>query len=212
MADINIERDGRGVSLWVAVALLALALFIGWILISNPAGSPAVGELDSISNPTLAASEEGAGSVERRFAPEVSTFLKWNDNHRASDTMSLDHQYAAAGIRHLASAVGALAAAGEGARVEEEMLALRNYADTLEQNPASMAHARQARAAFVSLGGLMSAMQQNRFPDLATEMAAVRSAAAAVDANRPLPDQGTTARQFFDSAALAVQRMSDATR
>ena len=211
MADIDIERDGRGVSLWVAIALLALAISIGWLLISNPTGEANVAELDSIDNPASAASQDEAGTVERSFASEVNSFLTWNEDHRAADTMGVDHRYTAEGIRHLASALGALAAAGEGARVESEMTALRNYADTLEQDRASTTHARQARAAFVSLGGLMSAMQQSRFPDLAPTMADVRGAAAAVDVTRPLLEQRTTVKEFFDRAAAAVRRMSDAT-
>ena len=68
MAEINIERDGKGVSLWVAIALLALAVFIAWLLLSNPSGDATVGDLDSIGNPITAESED-AGTVEEALPP-----------------------------------------------------------------------------------------------------------------------------------------------
>ena len=209
MAEINIERDSPGASLWVAFMLLALSLFIGWILISNPTGRPNGGNMDSTSISSAVTSQEDAGSVEGSVAPEVTTFLNWNDAHATSDSMTPDHRHTATGIRSLASALGALAGTADDATVKREVVALGNHADTLEQNTASTIHARHARVAFVSLGALLLVVQQNRFPDLAAETGAVLDAADALDANRPLLDQRSRVRHFFNRAAGMVRQMSD---
>lgn len=80
MAEINIERSGSRVSLWIAVLLLALSLFIGWILISDPTGGAGAAGTDSTSTSSAVTSEGGTGSVDVRIAADVTAFLQRTPN------------------------------------------------------------------------------------------------------------------------------------
>ena len=208
MAEINLERKSGGASVWIAVAFLALAIAIGWILLSDRSGVDDFALTDSATGSTSVASTEAAGSVDTRLAPEVDAYLTWNEQGRADSAVSLDHTYTATGIRRLAAALTSIANAPEGAQVERELTMIRGHADSLERSTASSAHANQARSAFISLSGLMVAMQASRFPDAEREATAVREAAQALSPTTPLLEQRSEVRSFFDRAADGVRAMT----
>lgn len=61
----------------------------------------------------------------------------------------------------------------------------------------------------MSLGALMSSMQEERFPALDDEVGRVREAAQAIRADQTLLDQRARVKEFFDRAAVAVRPMSN---
>lgn len=201
MAEINVERKQSRTGVWVAAALIVLVLVVWWMLRSDRADDMLGAVTDS-----SAAVAPAAGAATDSAAPAVQAFLSWSEN-RADSAMALDHQYTVTGIRHLTEALGAIAGQAQAARVREDLALLRSRADTLQRNPTSTQHADQARVMFRSLSGLMAAMQQERFPDLADEVKAVEDAAEAVRADRLLLDQRTQVRNFFDRSAVVVRQM-----
>ena len=215
MAEINIERKKSHAGLWIAAVLVLLALGAWWATRSDMSGDSLVAGADSIAEGAATTVSEAAGALTNdsagraRLPANVQSYLRWSDERRADTTMSLDHRYTANGIRQLAAALQDLATPGQGAQVTDELARLRNRADTLEQNPSSTAHADQVRAMFRSLGGLMTAMQQERFPNLADDVSAVTRAAESVRADRQLLEQRREVREFFDRSATAVQRMAE---
>ena len=215
MAEINIERKKSHTGLWIAAVLVLFALGAWWATRSDMSGDSLVAGADSIAEGAAATVSEAAGALtddsagRARLPANVQRYLEWADERRADTTMNADHRYTANGIRQLAAALQDLATPGRNAQVTDELGRLRNRADTLEQNPSSAAHAGQVRAMFRSLGGLMAAMQQERFADLAEDVRAVTSAAESVRADRQLLEQRREVKAFFDRSATAVRRMAE---
>lgn len=202
MAEIRVEEKRSRTGIWIVLALI-LAALAAWWLLRNNSSRDALGSADSTSNVGAA-----AGATPTTAQGPVESFLAWHDGGRA-DTMGLDHRYTATGIQNLTDALAALGTTGEGGKVQDELRTLRSRADTLQQNPQAATHANHVRALFRSVSGVMSAMQQERFPGAAEQVKGVESAAQAIRADRLLLDQKTEVRNFFDKAAVAVRQMSE---
>ncbi len=85
-------------------------------------------------------------------------------------------------------------------------------ADRIQVDPQSPGHAGQVRDVFTSAAGAISALQEDRWPDaseLQNQIAQVQTAAERVDADRPLLDQTSAVKTFFDRAAVVVRVMAD---
>lgn len=214
MAEINIERKQSRTGVWIVAVLLLLALGAWWATRSNVDTDSLAASADSVLDGAAATVSEAAGTVTdsaglSNLPANVQSYLRWADQARGSGAMSTDHAYTANGIRQLAAALGDISSSGQGAQVSSELTAIRNRADTLERNPTSTAHAGQARVMFLSLAGLMAAMQQERFPNLGDDALAVTRAAEAVRDDRQLLEQGSEVRAFFDRSATVVRRMAE---
>jgi hypothetical protein len=121
--------------------------------------------------------------------------------------MAMDHAFTATAIRNLTAALEALAPAGS-VDVQDELMTLRQQVSLLQRDPRSTEHADLTRATFRTIAGLMSAIQQARFPNALGDVANVKAAAARLDARRPLLEQREAVQTFFDRAADAVRHMS----
>lgn len=203
MAEINVERKQSHTGFWIAAALIVLILVVWWTLRSDPADDV----LGAVTDSSAVVAPIG-GMATDSAPPAAGAFLRWSEEAGADTTMSLDHQYTVTGIRHLTDALQAIAGSAQAAAVGEELRLLRSRADTLQQNPESTRHADRVRVMFRSLSGLMAAMQQERFPDMADEVKAVNDAAEAVRADRLLLDQRAQVKDFFDRSAVVVRQMA----
>jgi hypothetical protein len=123
--------------------------------------------------------------------------------------MNPDHSHVATSIRNLAAALEALAARAGDADIEDETTIVRRQADTLWANVASSRHADFTRKTFVTLSGLMGAVQQKLAPELRDEVAQVRRAAEAIRPNEPLLDQRDRVQDFFERSASVVRQVSE---
>ena len=198
--EIDVQHRQRAVWPWVIAALLILALVLWWLFgMRDPDATAVVVEPD----PTTPAASAALPTA-------VETYVRFVEGTRAGDAMGTDHEFTANGIRNLTAAVEALAARG-GADIQRELTTLRQQADTLEQNPASLRHAEYTRTAFVTLAGLISAMQQARFPTMSGEVASLRDAAERITPDRPLLEQREAVQAFFDQAAGILREASRGT-
>jgi hypothetical protein len=186
-------------SLWLAAlaALIVLVLVSFWRFGRSTWNRPAV---------VAEASGLIGGTESASLPPAVDAFTEFVRGTRARDAMAVGHEFTATGIRNLTAALEAIAAA-RGSDVQRELAILREQADVLEQNPSSSDHADRTRAMFITLSGLMAAIQATRLPDLRDELADVKRAAEQVDAASPLLDQSAPVQDFFDRAAAVVEKM-----
>ena len=199
MANIDIQPRQRTTWPWILAAVGVLALLLWWIFgMRNSDPNPVVAEADSVIT--------DAGSVGLPTA--VDAYVRFVDSTRAGTAMGVDHEFTATGIRNLAAALEAVAQRG-GADVQRELTTLRQQADTLQRDPRSTEHAGHTRTAFVTLAGVMAAIQQARFPDMEADIGNVKAAAERLDASRPLLQQREAVQSFFDRTATAVRRMSN---
>lgn len=204
MADIHLERKER--SQWPVVIAFAvlLGLLIWWILNNRGDGSTAAAPAD-----TGAVATVSTGDTDAELPSAVAVFLRWSDERRTPSAMNPDHSHVATGMRNLAAALEALAARAPNLDIGQEVTIVRRQADTLWQNVASTRHADYARQAFVTLSGLMSAVQQQLAPALQSEVAEVRRAAESIRADEALLDQRNRVQEFFERSAGVVRQMSE---
>lgn len=186
--------------LWLtALAALVVLILISWWVLGRSSWSPA---------PVVAESNgmvDAAGSATLPTA--VDAYIQFVEGSRARDAMAADHAFTATGIRNLAAALEAIASAG-GPDVQRELTTLRQQAGVLQQDARSTDHADRTRESFVTLAGLMTAIQVARFPSMEEEVADVKRAAEDINAATPLLDQPNAVQTFFDRAAAAVRKMS----
>ena len=190
------HRKPRSLWLTALVALVVLILVSWWLL--------------GRANWSRAPITESSGVVdvaEPALPTAVNAYIQFVESTRARDAMAVDHEFTATGIGNLTAALESIAAAG-GPDVQSELAALREQAGALQQDARSMDHADRTRAMFVSLSGLVTAIQVARFPSLQSDVADVKRAAEQVDPALPLLEQSAAVQTFFDRAAAVVRRMS----
>ena len=167
-----------------------------------------LGRLHWSRAPVVAEGVAVTGVAEAATLPTaVDTYIEFVRETRAGDAMAVDHEFTATAIRNLAAALEAITSAG-GPDVQRELTTLREQAGALQRDVRSTDHADHTRAMFISLSGLMTAIQVARFPSLQDDVADVKRAAEAVDPAYPLLDQSAAVQTFFDRAAATVGRMA----
>jgi hypothetical protein len=203
MTEIFIQRKQRRVWPWVAVVLLLVLIACLFLL---PFGENAAVVVSPRSNGALNAAAEGA------IPGEVDAYLRHVQRGEARDRMGPEHDYTADGIRRLAAAIGAIAIGDTvaGHALESQLAELRQRADALQRDPSANTHALATREAFLIAAGMLEGIQQRRFPELASEATAVRRAAEATQAKRPLLEQKAEVQQFFDEASGILRGMTNA--
>jgi len=148
------------------------------------------------------------GDTDTELPTAVAVFLRWSDQRITPSEMNPDHSHTATGIRNLAAALEALAAR-TGVDVTAEAKIIRGQADTLWANTASTRHADITRKAFLSLSGLMGAVEQRLPPALEAEVADVKRAAESIRADEALLSQRDRVQEFFERSAAVVRQLSE---
>ena len=194
------QRKTRSLWLTALAALVALILVSWWVL----------GRSSSSRAPVVAESGGGVDVADSASLPTaVDTYIQFVQGTRARNAMAVDHAFTATGIRNLAAALEAIASAG-GPDVQLELTALREQADALQQDLRATDHADRARELFITLSGLMTSIQEARFPGIREEVEDVKRTAQGINPASPLLDQPNAVQAFFDRSAAAVRRMSSA--
>ncbi len=213
MAEIHIQRKGPGAWPWILGIVGAVVLV--WIVLGMNGNEPdAVNTSAPASAPPPPASPDVAPTSGSGAAPpaDVAAFLTFTEAP-AGSPVGPSHEYAADGIRRLSRALNAIIEEQTvgGTDVRDQFAKFQAAADRIQSDPEGMRHADRVRAVFTSAAELMTALQRDRWPeakDLQEQIAEVRSAAERVEANRPLLDQTTAIKTFFDRAADAIRTMA----
>ncbi len=210
MAEINVQRKGPGAWPWI-IGVLTLVL-VGWAVIAmmdRDRDDPEAAATGRAIPPNEPAPVTTAGSATPAAVAEFVTFAE----APASSQAGVGHEYAADGIRRLTAALRAIVEDGpDRPRARERFAEFQQKADRIQDDPQSLGHARQVRDVFTSAADAISALQEARWPDasdLQNHITRVRTAAERVDANRPLLDQTSAVKTFFDLAAVIVRDMAD---
>ena len=203
MADIHLEKRDRSPLPVIIAAVVLLGLIIWWFVYGRGDGATTVGAADTNVVSTMSAGEADTG-----LPTAVEVFLRWSDERRTPGPMNPDHWHTGTGIRNLAAALEGLAARARDVDIEKEVATVRRWADTLWANTASNRHADITRNAFMTLGGLMGAVQQKLAPGLTHDVAEVQRAAEAIRPDDPLLDQRDRVQHFFERSATVVRQMS----
>jgi hypothetical protein len=153
------------------------------------------------------ASTESQRPTSEYVPDEVTNLLRFVDSTRARAGAVGGHEYAAAGVRYVAAALGSVASSA-GLDVSPVLETVRERAARIERDPRPGERATQARLAFGTLAALFESVQQARFPGLEPDVANVSRAAASLRHRYPLVDQSDVVREFFNRAASAIRAMT----
>lgn len=202
MAEIHIEKKNRSALPALIAGLVLLGLIAWWFFNGRGAAVVATDRADT------GAVLMSTGETDTELSTAVAVFLRWSDERRTPGAMNPDHSHAATGIRNLAAALEGLAARA-GVDVAGEANTIRGQADILWADAASTRHADVTRKTFVSLSGLMGAVQQRLAPALEDEVAEVKRAAESIRADEPLLNQRDRVQAFFERSATVVRQLSE---
>ena len=205
MAEIHIEKKDRSPLPVIIAGLVLLALIAWWFFNGRGVAGVATDTADTADTGAVLMS---TGDTDTELPTAVAVFLRWSDERITPSAMNPDHSHTATGIRNLAAALEGLAVRA-GVDIAGEANTIRAQADTLWANAASTRHADVTRKTFVSLSGLMGAVQQRLAPALEDEVAEVKRAAESISADEALLDQRDRVQAFFERSATVVRQLSE---
>ncbi len=205
MAQLDVERKSHN-SMWWLWSLIALLIVLTiWWFIWGPGGggvdvrTPGERAMMGIELPVDSAVPPASSVVAGSDA--VSAFESFVNDSRA-DSMSIDHEHTATGLRDLAAVGESLAMSSAGsASVTTRADSLRAFADQLQKEPASTRHADITRRAFLVGAGMLS---EARPAADSSDISAMRKAAESIVPATPLLEQRSAVQRYWDAAAVAV--------
>lgn len=219
MADIDVERKQSNSWIWWLLGLIVLGLLIWWLaaalgddepeVATTPLEAPAAVPMGPVEPGVV--NEPVVPSPAFVFAPEmappVEEYLAWAAIPPNPETMGLDHEYTAEGVRRLTTALRTIVLAPpvSGMPVRQRWDQMYQNAEQLIQSPnSSLNHADIAHNTFTTSVEVMEAVQQSiptPNPDLEREIGEARDAAMNVDPANNLLDQREAVHTFFTQAA-----------
>ena len=199
MTERPVAGQNRVLWPWLMMGIVVLALILWWLLGRDRSASPVV---DATTDSTQVRDANAATSM-----AAVSEFERFVG---ADPEASSSHDYTADGLRKLAAGLEAVAPSGSVAGMDVGMRAneIRVRADSIQRDPSSTTHARQAREGALLAASVLQQIQEARFAALSEQARRVTDAAKALKADQPLLDQTTQVKTFFTSAASALRAMT----
>ncbi len=124
-----------------------------------------------------------------------------------TSTMSLNHAYTSEALTKLTDAIDAMATEA-GYDVKVDIAKAKQYALEITKDPMLTNHADKIRSAADVLSTSLQNMQQAKYPELSTEAADVKSAAAAINPDTLTLNQRKIVKSFFKKAADLLIKMN----
>lgn len=133
---------------------------------------------------------------------EYITFVS-NDTNK----MTLDHAYTNEALLKLTSAASGMA--GEiGFDIKGDLEKAQECANNITKNPFETSHADEIRKAANILSGVLQNIQVAKYPGLANEAEAVKTAALLIDPATLTLDQKDAVKSFFSKSAGLLEKMN----
>lgn len=200
MAEIKIEQK-KQVWPWLLIGLVIAALLVYFLVFrDNVKNSEGLTEADYITNtnkPDLLGVKENNSTV-AAYVNFVET---------SKENMSLDHEYTNEALLKLIEATNAIA--GEvGFEVRADLEEVKEYAKMITNDPFETTHADNIRKADDILTNVLQNIQKAKYPGLADEVEALKSASESIKPGVLTLDQKDEVKTFFSKAADLLQKMN----
>lgn len=200
MAEIKIEKKKQVWPWWVG-GILILAFMVYFLMFR-----------DADKNPIVAT--DGAESVnteevdllsvkENNIA--VTAYVSFIENGQG--VMSLDHAYTNEAFMKLVAATEAMAYE-LGFDVQAEMNQVKEYANSISSDPFETTHADNIRNADILIARALERLQQAKYPSLAGEVGALKTAAESIKPGVLTLDQKDAVKDFFAKASDLLKKMN----
>ncbi len=198
MAEIKIEQK-KTIWPWLLVGLVIVALLVYFLVFrDNGKNTEAVTEADYITN-----TNEPDGVKDNNGT--VAAYVNFVENNE--ENMSLDHAYTNEALLKLIEATNAKANE-VGFDVEADIEQAKEYAKMIATDPYETTHADNIRKAAGILTNALQNIQKAKYPTLATEAEALKSASESIKPGVLTLDQKDAVKNYFAKAADLLQKMN----
>jgi hypothetical protein len=200
MAEIKIEQK-KQIWPWFLVGLVIVALLLYFLVFrDNGENTEAVTEVDSISNTNesdLLGVKENNGTV--------TAYVNFVENSK--ENMSLDHEYTNEALLKLIEATDAIANE-VGYDVQADIEKAKEYAKMISSDPFETTHADNIRNADDILTKVLQNIQKAKYPGLADEVTALKSATESIKMGVLTLEQKDAVKNYFAKASDLLQKMN----
>lgn len=200
MAEIKIEKK-KQIWPWLLVGLVIVALLVYFLVFrDNGENTEAVTEPESITNTNesdLLGVQENNGTV--------ADYVNFVENSK--EEMSLDHEYTNEALLKLIEATDAMASE-VGYDVQADIEKAREYAKMIEQDSFETTHSDNIRKADDLLTNILQNIQKAKYPGLADEVTALKSATESIKLSVPTLEQKDAVKNYFAKASDLLQKMN----
>jgi hypothetical protein len=200
MAEIKIEQK-KPIWLWLLVGFFIVALLVNFFVFrDDDENTEAVTEPNSITNTNesdLLGIKENNGTVE--------AYVNFVENN--NEKMSLDHEYTNEALLKLIEATDAMANE-VGYDVHSDLEKVREYAKMITKDPFEITHADNIRNADSILTNILQNIQKAKYPGLANEVTALKSASEAIKPGILTLEQKEAVNNYFAEASDLLQKMN----
>ncbi len=200
MAEIKIERK-KAVWPWILVGVAVVALLVYFLVFRDSGNNSAVvAEANPIANP----SEPDLLGVKENNAT-VAAYINFAENSKQE--MSLDHAYTHEALSKLIAATKAMANE-VGLEVQADLEKATEYANMITKDPLVSTHADYIRKADDIITIALQDIQKAKYPSLAAEAGALKSASEAIKPEVLTLDQQDAVKNYFAKASVLLQKMN----
>lgn len=200
MAEIKIEQK-KPVWPWLLVGLVVVALLLYFLVFrDNDKNTEVVTEADDITN-TNESDQLGV----KEDNGTVAAYVSFVENNK--EKMGLDHEYTNEALLKLIEATNAMANE-VGYDVEADIEQAKEYAKMISTDSFETTHADNIRKAADILTNVLQNIQKAKYPTLATEVEALKSASESIKPSVLTLDQKEAVKNYFAVAADLLQKMN----
>jgi hypothetical protein len=200
MAEIKIKQK-KQLWPWLLVGLVIAALLLYFLVFrDNDENTDAVNEVDRITNTNeidLLEVKENNGIV--------VAYVNFVENNK--EKMSIDHAYTNEALSKLIEATNAIANE-VGYDVQADIDKVKEYAKMISSDPFETTHADNIRKADDILTKVLQNIQKAKYPALADEVTALKSAAESIKVDVLALEQKDAVKNYFAKASELLQKMN----
>jgi hypothetical protein len=200
MAEIKIKQK-KQLWPWLLVGLVIAALLLYFLVFrDNDENTDAVNEVDRITNTNeidLLEVKENNGIV--------VAYVNFVENNK--EKMSIDHAYTNEALSKLIEATNAIANE-VGYDVQADIDKVKEYAKMISSDPFETTHADNIRKADDILTKVLQNIQKAKYPGLADEVTALKSAAESIKVDVLVLEQKDAVKNYFAKASELLQKMN----
>jgi hypothetical protein len=186
---------------WLLAGLIIATLLIYFLVFrGNSKNTAAITDVDD----TSIAKKTDLLEIDE-YNNTVGAYLNFIENSR--DKMTLDHAYTNEALLKLIEATNAMANEA-GYEVQADLEKAKEYAKMIVEDPFEKTHANNIRKAGDLLTSVLQNIQKAKYPSLAAEAAALKSASEAINPSVLTLDQKDAVKNYFVKASELLQKMN----
>lgn len=207
MADIDIEKKERNKPVWPWILGVLLLIGVIWAAVEmgdNEQEMQEVAVVEEQYEEEPIVTDPQANIIEEE---EPEDFVAYVEEEEIKRQMGVDHEVTGSALLKLSEAIREVA--WDDDRYSQQINELEQTANEIQSDPQSLQHADKLSNAFSVASNVLQEIQQNRFPEMQSEVEEVKQSAAKLEGSEQLLNQKEEVKAFFEKTAEAVESMRE---